>query len=75
MRGQELGHLQEAQRALDLPLGTDNEPRFQKNHTGILITTLLRAVHCEERTGISQDICGKVRSLPVFAHDKHDKLH
>ncbi|XP_062297728.1 zinc transporter ZIP12-like isoform X2 [Scomber scombrus] len=59
VRGQELGHLQEAQRALDLPLGTDVEPRFQKNHTGILITTLLRAVHCEERTGISQDICDK----------------
>ncbi|XP_042255602.1 zinc transporter ZIP12-like [Thunnus maccoyii] len=59
VKGQEWGHLQEAQRALNLPLSTDDEPRFQKNHTGILITTLLRAVHCAEQTGNTQDVCDK----------------
>ncbi|KAM7390314.1 hypothetical protein PAMA_008473 [Pampus argenteus] len=59
VKGHERGHLQEALRALDLPLGTDEEPRFQKNHIGILITTLLRAVHCAEQTGNSQDVCDK----------------
>ncbi|XP_075936852.1 zinc transporter ZIP12-like [Anarhichas minor] len=59
VRGQELGYLQEALRALDLPPGTDEKPQLQKNHTGILITKLLQDVHCAERTGTSQDVCGK----------------
>lgn len=62
VKGQEREYLQEALRALDLPLGT-NEPQLQKNHTGILITKLLRAVHCAERTGTSQDVCDKVRPI------------
>lgn len=74
VKGQERGHLQDVQRALDLPLGTDNEPRFQKNHTGILITTLLRTVHCAEQTGNTQDVCDKVRPSPVFVHDKLSSL-
>ncbi|XP_034416321.1 zinc transporter ZIP12-like [Cyclopterus lumpus] len=57
VRGQERGYLQEALRALDL--GTDEKPQLQKNHTGILIAKLLREVHCAERTGTSQDVCGK----------------
>ncbi|XP_051267184.1 zinc transporter ZIP12-like isoform X1 [Dicentrarchus labrax] len=59
VKGQEQEYLQEALRALDLPLGTDNEPQLQKNHTGILIATLLRAVHCAERLGTSQDACDR----------------
>lgn len=66
VRGQKRGYLQEALRALNLPLRTGEEPQLQKNHTGVLITTLLQAVHCPERTGTSQDICDKVRSTPVF---------
>ncbi|KAM6908553.1 zinc transporter ZIP12 isoform 1-T1 [Lycodopsis pacificus] len=59
VRGQEPGYLQEALGALDLPPGTDEKPQLQKNHTGILITKLLQDVHCAERTGTSQDVCGK----------------
>ncbi|XP_076617704.1 zinc transporter ZIP12-like [Chaetodon auriga] len=59
VKGQEPGYLQEALRALDLPLGTNGQPQLQKNHTGILITKLLQAVHCAERTGTSQDVCDK----------------
>ncbi|XP_040921962.1 zinc transporter ZIP12-like isoform X5 [Toxotes jaculatrix] len=59
VRGQEWGYLQEALKALDLPLSMDDEPQLQKNKTGVLITTLLQAVHCAERTGSSQDICDK----------------
>uniref|UniRef100_A0A8D3AJT2 Zinc transporter ZIP12 n=1 Tax=Scophthalmus maximus TaxID=52904 RepID=A0A8D3AJT2_SCOMX len=55
--GQEWGYLHEALKALDLPLGMDNETQLQKNKTGVLITSLLQAVHCAERTGTSQEIC------------------
>lgn len=63
--GQEWGYLHEALKALDLPLGMDNETQLQKNKTGVLITSLLQAVHCAERTGTSQEICEMVRSTPV----------
>lgn len=66
VRGQERGYLREALGALDLPLGANDEPQLQKNHTGILIAKLLRAVHCAERTGTSQDVCNKVRATPVL---------
>ncbi|XP_026217246.1 zinc transporter ZIP12 isoform X2 [Anabas testudineus] len=59
VRGQERGYLQAALRALGLPLRTGEEPQLQKNHTGVLITRLLWAVHCPERTGTSQDVCNK----------------
>ncbi|XP_045901123.1 zinc transporter ZIP12-like isoform X1 [Micropterus dolomieu] len=59
VKGQERGYLQEALRALDLPLGKDDEPQLQKNYTGVLITKLLQAVNCEGRIGTSQDICNK----------------
>ncbi|TMS08985.1 zinc transporter ZIP12 isoform X1 [Larimichthys crocea] len=72
VKGQEREYLQEALRALDLPLGT-NEPQLQKNHTGILITKLLRAVHCAERTGTSQDVCDKCLTPDVaFSVLEHD---
>nr|XP_020442105.1 zinc transporter ZIP12 [Monopterus albus]XP_020442106.1 zinc transporter ZIP12 [Monopterus albus] len=54
---QERGYLQEALRTLDVPLGREEEPQLQKNYTGVLITTLLQAVHCAEWT--SQDNCDK----------------
>ncbi|XP_034562100.1 zinc transporter ZIP12-like [Notolabrus celidotus] len=57
--GQEQGYMQEAFRALNLPLGADDEPQLLKNHTSILITKLLQAVHCAEQTGTSQDVCEK----------------
>uniref|UniRef100_UPI0037E8AA80 zinc transporter ZIP12-like isoform X1 n=2 Tax=Semicossyphus pulcher TaxID=241346 RepID=UPI0037E8AA80 len=57
--GQERGYMQEALRALNLPLGTNDEPQLLKNHTSILITKLLKAVHCAEQTGTSQDLCDK----------------
>ncbi|TDG97386.1 hypothetical protein EPR50_G00225540 [Perca flavescens] len=73
VRGQEQGYLQEVVRALDLALGTDDEPQLQKNHVGILITKLLWEVHCAERTGPSQDVCDKCLTpdvvLSVLEHD------
>lgn len=72
VKGQEQGYMQEALTALDLPLDTDNKPQLQKNHTGILISKLLQAVHCAERTGISQDVCDKVRPiLLMFSYKYH----
>lgn len=63
VKAEEGGHLQDALKALDLLFSTDHQPQLQKNHTGILIARLLQAVHCAERT--SQDVCDKVRPLPV----------
>ncbi|XP_060949749.1 zinc transporter ZIP12-like isoform X2 [Limanda limanda] len=57
VKGQEWGHLQEALKALGLPPGTDDGPQLQRNQTGVLISTLLQAVHCAEQTGTSQDNC------------------
>ncbi|XP_034003889.1 zinc transporter ZIP12-like isoform X1 [Trematomus bernacchii] len=57
VRGQK--YLHDTLRALDLPLGVDEEPQLQKNHIGILITKLLQEVHCAERIGSSQDVCSK----------------
>ncbi|KAK2859584.1 hypothetical protein Q5P01_004204 [Channa striata] len=59
VRGQEKGYLQEALKALNLPLGAEEGPQLQKNQIGVLITTLLQAVHCAEQTGTSQDICDR----------------
>lgn len=64
VRGQK--HLHDTLRALDLPLGVDEEPQLQKNHIGILIAKLLQEVHCAERIGSSQDVCSKVRPSPVL---------
>ncbi|KAM9839256.1 zinc transporter ZIP12-like [Aulostomus maculatus] len=66
VKGQEQGHLQEARTALDLPSDAGDEPYFQKDHVGILISSLLQAVHCAERTGTSQDVCEKCLT-PDFA--------
>ncbi|KAL6097705.1 slc39a12 [Pungitius sinensis] len=52
-------YLKAALRALDLRPGADEKPRLQKNHTGVLIARLLREVHCAQRTGAAQDVCGE----------------
>ncbi|XP_022067992.1 zinc transporter ZIP12 [Acanthochromis polyacanthus] len=59
VEGQEQAYLSEALGALNLPLGMEDEPRLQRNRTNVLITTLLHAVHCAERTGMPQDMCEK----------------
>lgn len=61
VQGEERGYLQEVPRALGLPLGTGAQPQLHRNQTGVLLTTLLRAVHCAEQTGTSQEACDKVR--------------
>ncbi|XP_029135837.1 zinc transporter ZIP12 isoform X1 [Labrus bergylta] len=63
--GQERGYMQEALRALNLPLGADDKPQLLRNHTSILITELLRAVNCAEQTGTSQDFCDKCLTTDV----------
>lgn len=68
VNAQEGGYLQRALVALDLPLETDPEPRLLKNDTSVLITKILQAVHCAQRTGTSQDICDQVR--PVLFIEK-----
>ncbi|XP_071768216.2 zinc transporter ZIP12-like isoform X1 [Centroberyx gerrardi] len=59
VKGQERGFLQQALRALGLPVGTDAQPQLHKNHTGVLLTALLHAVRCAERIGTSQDVCDR----------------
>ena len=66
VNGQEGGYLQEALKALDLTPGLEVQPQLQRNKTGVLISKLLQAVHCAERTGNSQDICDRVRPPLVF---------
>ena len=56
--------MQGALTALDLPPDSNNKPQLLRNHTGILITKLLQAMHCAERTETSQDICDKV--MPIL---------
>ncbi|XP_061121812.1 zinc transporter ZIP12-like isoform X3 [Syngnathus typhle] len=56
-------YLQDVLRVLDLPLSQDEETRLQKNHVGILVSAILLAVDCPERTGASLDVCDKC--LPV----------
>ncbi|XP_075903672.1 zinc transporter ZIP12-like [Nelusetta ayraudi] len=53
------GSMREALAALDLPLEEDTEPQLQRNHTAVLISSLLRAVHCAEQTATSQDACAE----------------
>ncbi|XP_008296579.1 zinc transporter ZIP12 isoform X2 [Stegastes partitus] len=59
VKGQNQAYLSEALRALNLPRGMEDKPQLQKNSTSVLITTLLQAVRCAERTGMSQDMCEK----------------
>ncbi|XP_037136135.1 zinc transporter ZIP12-like [Syngnathus acus] len=56
-------YLQDVLRVLDLPLSQGEETRLQKNHVGILVSAILLAVDCPERTGASLDVCDKC--LPV----------
>ncbi|XP_008306512.1 zinc transporter ZIP12 isoform X1 [Cynoglossus semilaevis] len=58
-RGQEWGYLQEALKALDPSLGTEDSSQLQKDKTGLLIAKLLNTVHCSERPGASEDMCEK----------------
>ncbi|XP_006795101.1 zinc transporter ZIP12-like [Neolamprologus brichardi] len=78
VKGQEQGYLQEALRSLNLPVGPDNKAQLQKNRTSVLITTLLQAVRCTERTGSSQDMCEKCLTpdiaLSVLKDDGKDVL-
>lgn len=75
VKGQEWGYLREALKASDLLSWMDNQPQLERNKTGVLITTLLRAVHCAERTGTSQDICDKVSSTLLFSLYDAELLH
>lgn len=59
----ERSFMQEALAALDLPMVEDKEPQLQRNHTAVLISSLLRAVHCAEQTSTSQDACEKVKAV------------
>ncbi|XP_058479427.1 zinc transporter ZIP12-like isoform X2 [Solea solea] len=59
VKGQEWGYLQEVLKALDLPVETNREPQLQTNKTGVLIAALLKAVHCAEQIGTSEDNCDK----------------
>lgn len=67
---EEGGYLQRALMALELPLETDPESQLLKNYTGVLITKVLQAVHCAQRTGTSQDICDQVRPVLLILKKK-----
>ncbi|KAM3593338.1 uncharacterized protein V6R79_010648 [Siganus canaliculatus] len=78
VKGHEQSYLPEALRALDLPLGSDDEPLLLKNHTGILINRLLQAVHCAKQIDTTQDICEKCLTadvvLSVLQDDRKEYL-
>lgn len=59
----ERSSMQEALAALDLPMKEDKEPQLQRNHTAVLISSLLRAVHCAEQMATSQDACEEVKAV------------
>ncbi|XP_074549792.1 zinc transporter ZIP12-like [Halichoeres trimaculatus] len=63
--GKDQGYMQEALKALKLPPGTNDEPQLLKNHTSILISKLLQAVHCAEQIGTSQDVCDKCLTADI----------
>ncbi|XP_019748826.1 zinc transporter ZIP12 isoform X2 [Hippocampus comes] len=52
-------NLQDVLRVLDLPFDQDEEAHLQKNHVGILVSAILLAVNCPERTGTSLTVCEK----------------
>lgn len=60
----ERSSMREALAALDLPLEEDKEPQLERNRTAVLISSLLRAVHCAEQTeAMSQDACEEVKAI------------
>ncbi|XP_056155202.1 zinc transporter ZIP12-like [Lampris incognitus] len=59
VKGQERSHLQEVLRALSLRSEADPQLQLPKNQTGDLLTALLQAVRCVERTGTSQGVCDR----------------
>lgn len=59
-KGHEQKYLQDVFRALDLH-GTEDEPKLQRRHIGVLINAVLQAVHCTEQFDFSNDACEKVR--------------
>ncbi|XP_061660902.1 zinc transporter ZIP12-like isoform X2 [Syngnathoides biaculeatus] len=58
-RDQAESNLKEVLRVLDLPFSPDEEAHLQKNHIGVLISAILVAVNCPEKTGGSQEVCDK----------------
>ncbi|XP_012708636.2 zinc transporter ZIP12 isoform X1 [Fundulus heteroclitus] len=73
---QDQEHLQEALKALGLPLESDKEPTLQRNRISLLITKLLQDVHCAEKMGITQETCEKCLTpnvaLSVLDDDRID---
>ena len=64
VKGQEeVGYLQPALRALGFP---DAQPRLYKNQTSALLSVILKAVRCPERTGTTQELCDKVSNRTLF---------
>lgn len=57
-RGHEQKYLQDVLRTLDLQ-GTDDQPKLQRHHIGVLIGRVFQAVHCAEQFDFAQDICEK----------------
>ena len=58
-----LGRIVEGQAQEQSQEGADkmNLPQLQRNQTRVLLSTILHAVHCEEWTGGSQELCDRVR--------------
>ncbi|KAL1006842.1 hypothetical protein UPYG_G00077890 [Umbra pygmaea] len=56
------GFLQDAIRAL--PVGSQTQ--LQRDQTGVLLSTVLQAVHCAERIGGLQELCDKCLTPDLF---------
>ncbi|XP_014013326.1 zinc transporter ZIP12 [Salmo salar] len=44
-------------------------PQLQRDQTGVLLSTVLHAVHCEEPTGGSQELCDRGHGGQGHSHD------
>lgn len=58
IKGHEQKYLQDVLRALNLQ-GIDDQPKLQRHDIGVLINTVLQAVHCAEQFDSAQGICEK----------------
>ncbi|KAJ8010372.1 hypothetical protein DPEC_G00074380 [Dallia pectoralis] len=62
VQSQKGGYLQEAIRALPLM----SQTQLQREQTGVLLSAVLQAVHCAERTGGSQELCDRCLTTDLF---------
>ena len=74
VKGEERGYLQEALGTLGLSDHVEGPPRLQKAQLGVLSSRALRAVHCGELIGGTQDGCDQVL-ITAWSRCSQDHCH